>query len=69
MVIGDQAATCLYSFQLLKGPLSLSCHSDCIANGNESRKFCGVARMTSPLDWDTTDPDWVPRPDGKDYQG
>jgi hypothetical protein len=37
--------------------------------GAKSRKFCGVARMTSPVDWNTTDPDWVPRPDGKDYQG
>ncbi|KAH6617484.1 kinase-like domain-containing protein [Chaetomium tenue] len=24
-----------------------------------SRKFCGIARMTSPLDWDNTDPHWV----------
>lgn len=24
-----------------------------------SRKFCGVARMTSPLDWENTDPHWL----------
>src|SRR5690349_14296596 len=24
-----------------------------------SRKFCGIARMISPLDWTNTDPDWV----------
>ncbi|KAK4107344.1 kinase-like protein [Canariomyces notabilis] len=24
-----------------------------------SRKFCGVARMTSPLDWVNTDPHWI----------
>lgn len=24
-----------------------------------SRKFCGVARMTSPLDWINTDPHWL----------
>lgn len=24
-----------------------------------SRKFCGIARMTSPLDWDNMDPHWV----------
>ncbi|KAF2499006.1 kinase-like protein [Lophium mytilinum] len=35
----------------------------------ESRKFYGIAKMTSPVDWNTTDPDWVPRPDGQVYHG
>ncbi|KFY76901.1 hypothetical protein V499_03592 [Pseudogymnoascus sp. VKM F-103] len=34
-----------------------------------SQKFCGVARMTSPMDWDTTSEDWLPREDGREYQG
>ena len=34
-----------------------------------SQKFCGIARMTSPMDWNTTDEDWLPRADGEEYQG
>ena len=35
----------------------------------DSGKFCGVAKMTSRMDWDTTDEDWIPREDGEDYEG
>ncbi|KAH8723581.1 YTH domain-containing protein [Phaeosphaeriaceae sp. PMI808] len=35
----------------------------------KSRRFCGVARMASEVDWENTDDDWLPREDGEEYEG
>lgn len=36
---------------------------------SKKRRFCGVARMLSAVDWENTDEDWMPREDGEKYEG
>jgi hypothetical protein len=68
MAIQDLGAMLSYFSRLSKGTdlhrrhqPPLTCHN--------SRRFCGVARMVSAVDWENTDDDWLPREDGEEYEG